>query len=88
MHNRLLTAENPGHVVVILDDYKAVTRYGQVADRLRKVVFHVEMVELQACEQPDQLSKDALRRRLASLLKALTASIGLAPMILPGRFFN
>jgi DNA primase len=58
-----------GHVVVMLDGDEA----GRVAvegivDRLQRIVFHVDLVELANGMQPDQLSTDDIQRRLDGML--------------------
>jgi hypothetical protein len=60
-----LLAEHFGHVVVMLDGDEAGRRASEeIADRLQRVVYQVQLVELLNDVQPDQLEEDELQRLL------------------------
>jgi DNA primase len=60
--------EHFAHVVVMLDGDEAGRRASEeIADRLRRVVYQVEIVALDDGLQPDQLSSDELRHMLNSI---------------------
>jgi DNA primase len=63
-----LLAEHFGHVIVMLDgDEAGIVAAQGIADRLRQVVYQVDMVTLADGVQPDQLSKDELHGFLVPL---------------------
>jgi DNA primase len=63
-----LLAEHFGHVVVMLDgDEAGIVAAQGIADRLRQVVYQVDVVTLADGVQPDQLSKDELQGFLVPL---------------------
>ena len=54
-----------GHVVVMLDgDEAGKVATEEIVDRLQRLVYKVDLVELSDGTQPDQLSADELRRLL------------------------
>jgi DNA primase len=58
-----------GHVVVMLDGDEAGRAAAEgIIDRLQRIVFHVDLVELTDGLQPDQLSADEFRRLLDGML--------------------
>ena len=58
-------AEYFGHVIVMLDGDEAGKVAAQgIAERLRRVIYHVDIVDLPDNVLPDQLSKDALQKLL------------------------
>jgi DNA primase len=60
-----LLAENFAHVIMMLDGDEAGKRAAiDIADRLQRAVFHVQVVELPDGVQPDQLSVEELQRLL------------------------
>jgi DNA primase len=60
-----LLAEYFGHIIVMLDGDEAgrVAAHG-IADKLRQVIYQVDVVDLPDGVQPDQLSKDELQKFL------------------------
>jgi DNA primase len=63
-----LLAEHFGHVIVMLDgDEAGIVATQGIADRLRQVVYQVDVVTLADGVQPDQLSKDELHGFLVPL---------------------
>ena len=63
-----LLAEHFGHVVVMLDGDEAGRSAAQgIADRLRRVVYHVDVIDLPDNVQPDHLSIDELQGLLLPL---------------------
>jgi DNA primase len=68
MQERML-AETFSDIVVMLDGDEAGRVATQtISDRLQKVVFKVEMVELPEGVQPDQLSSGEISRLLSDLV--------------------
>jgi DNA primase len=64
-----LLAENFAHVIVMLDGDEAGKRAAvEIADRLQRVVFQVQLVELVNDVQPDQLSEGELQRGLGGMM--------------------
>jgi DNA primase len=64
-----LLAENFANVIVMLDGDKAGRGAAiEIADRLQRVVFQVQVVELVNDVQPDQLSDEELQRGLSGML--------------------
>jgi len=63
-----LLAEHFGHVVVMLDgdDAGRESAVG-IVDRLQRVVYQVELVEVQSGSQPDQLSVEELQELLGGI---------------------
>jgi DNA primase len=61
-----LLAENFAHVIVMLDGNGAGRV--EIADRLQRVVFQVQLVELVNDVQPDQLSEEELQRALSRMM--------------------
>jgi DNA primase len=60
-----LLAEHFGHVIVMLDGDDAGKSAAEgIADRLRHDIYHVDVVDLPNNVQPDQLSKDELKKLL------------------------
>jgi DNA primase len=60
-----LLAEHFGHIIVMLDGDEAGKAAAQgIADRLRQIIYHVDVVDLPDGVQPDQLSKDELQKFL------------------------
>jgi DNA primase len=60
-----LLAENFAHIIVMLDGDEAGKKAAiEIADRLQRAVFHVQVVELPDGVQPDQLSVEELERWL------------------------
>jgi DNA primase len=60
-----LLAEHFGRVIVMLDGDEAGRVAAQgIADRLRQIVYQVDVVDLPDAVQPDQLSKDELQKLL------------------------
>jgi len=60
-----LLAEHFGHLIVMLDGDEAGRVAAQgIADRLRQIIYQVDVVDLPDGVQPDQLSKDELRKLL------------------------
>jgi DNA primase len=60
--------EDFGHVVVMLDgDETGKTAAEGIVDRLRRIVFHVDLVELTKGVQPDQLSTGELHPLLGGI---------------------
>ena len=58
-----LLAEHFGQVIVMLDGDEAGSAAAQgIADRLRQIVYHVDVVDLPDNVQPDQLSQDELQK--------------------------
>jgi DNA primase len=63
-----LLAQHFGHVIVMLDgDEAGIVAAQGIADRLRQVVYQVDVVTLPDGAQPDQLSKDEPQEFLAPL---------------------
>jgi DNA primase len=63
-----LLAEHFGHVIVMLDGDEAGSMAAQgIADRLRKIIYQVDVADLPAGVQPDQLSADELHGLLIGL---------------------
>jgi len=63
-----LLAQHFGHIVVMLDGDEAGRLAAQgIADRLRPVIYQVDVVNLADGMQPDQLSKDELQGFLVPL---------------------
>ena len=64
-----LLAENFAHVIVMVDgDEAGRSAAVEIADRLQRIVFQVQLVELVNDVQPDQLSKEELQRGLGGML--------------------
>jgi DNA primase len=60
-----LLAEYFGHIIVMLDGDEAGRSAAQgIADRLRQIIYQVDVVDLPDGVQPDQLSGDELQRLL------------------------
>jgi DNA primase len=60
-----LLAEYFGHVIVMLDGDEAGRVAAQgIVDRLRQIIYQVDVVDLPDGVQPDQFSKDELQRYL------------------------
>jgi len=63
-----LLREQFGHVVVMLDGDEAGRGASvEIADRLQRVVYQVQLVELLNDVQPDQLSGEELQRMLGGM---------------------
>jgi DNA primase len=66
-----LLAEHFGHVVVMLDGDEAGRGAAvEIADRLQRVVYQVQVLELPQGMQPDQLSADEVHSLLEGILSA------------------
>jgi DNA primase len=64
-----LLAEHFGHVVVMLDgDEAGRVAATEINNRLRRVVYRVDAIELANGAQPDELASDEVRRLLNSVL--------------------
>ena len=60
--------EHFAHVVVMLDGDEAGREASEeIADRLRRVVYQVDIVSLDDGQQPDQFSADELHQLLKSV---------------------
>jgi DNA primase len=64
-----ILAENFAHVIVMLDgDEVGRGASVEIADRLQRVVYQAQLVELSDGVQPDQLSEDELQRLLDDIV--------------------